>query len=67
MVAKRYAPATSRQKVTTVALLAAMLAGWAIYFSGWKPFQGYEWQVALVAQLAASLYVARLLALLERS
>ena len=62
----QYAPAAPSQKALSVALLAAMLAAWAVYFSGWGLFGGYEKQVAVVVQLVCVLYVIRLTAILER-
>lgn len=62
----QYAPASPIQKSLSAALLAAMLAAWAVYLAGWSLFGGYEKQVAVVAQLACMLYVMRLTAILER-
>ena len=63
----QYAPATTRQKVVVLLLLATTVAAWTIYLAGWSLFGGFEKQVAGVVSLICLGYTVRLRAILERS
>jgi hypothetical protein len=45
--------------------MAANAIAWAIVWSGWRLFGGYEKPVAIVMAMVLTFYVVRLLAILE--